>query len=114
MNDEQVARPVIRAVIQRARRMRHSIELLISPDDARALVRAWRFAEESGIRFVADGIVAEGTRFRISPKMSDTKRGARACAPPVPPLDLALARDALASAAPQERTSPEASERLAA
>lgn len=114
MNDEQVARPVIRAVIQRARRMRHSIELLISPDDARALVRAWRFAEASGIQFVADGIVAAGTHFRISPQMSDTKRGARASAAPAPALDLTFVHDALASVPPQECTSPEAAERLAA
>jgi hypothetical protein len=114
MNDEQVARRVIRAVIQRARRMRYPIELLISPDDARAVLRAWRFAEASGIQFLGNVFVAEGTRFRIAPQMSDTRRGARTCAPPAPSIDVTFARDALVSAPAQERTSPHVAERLAA
>lgn len=73
MNDEQVARSVIRAVRQRARRMRYSIDLLLSPDDAQALLQAWWIAEESGIQFVSDGIVADGTRFRICPHMSHSR-----------------------------------------
>jgi hypothetical protein len=74
MNESFPARAVIRAVRSRARRMPHAIELLLSPDDAQALLDAWRLAETCGIQFLPDGVMSDGRRFRIGPQMRARKQ----------------------------------------
>jgi hypothetical protein len=71
--DVTVARRIIRELQRRAARMPHAIELLMSPDDARAVLAFRKVAEAAGVRFQTGGIAIAGVRFRICQEMRDSR-----------------------------------------